>query len=100
MLMYSEIYNLLGPEKFTALVSLLDGKQLKLPTKKSFKDTLMVALCYYFRNIEKKSWDEVKQILGCQDLNTIKIGIKIGKLEEQLAEMMQRAIDRGNYCNE
>ena len=32
-LIYTEIYNLLGLEKFSELVSLIDGRTLHLPTK-------------------------------------------------------------------
>ena len=40
LLCFTEMYNLLGLEKFTALVSLVDGKTITFPTKEEFKDFL------------------------------------------------------------
>lgn len=92
LLLYAEIFNLLGPDKFTALVNILDGKAIKFPTKEKFRDTTLLAVCYYFKVIEKKSWDEIKIILGKPDLNTIKLGIRINQFHEQLDDMMNKII--------
>lgn len=93
LLLYSEIFNLLGPDKFTALVNILDGKSLKFPSKEKFKDITLLAVCYYYKNVERKSWDEIKDILGKPDLNTIKLGIRINQLHSQLSEMMDKIIN-------
>lgn len=90
MLIYTEVYNLLGPDKFTSLVHLLDGKTLRLPKKEKLKDSVLLSLCYYYRTIEKKSWDQIKDILGMQDLNTVKMGIHISQLDAFLDKMISR----------
>ena len=54
LLVYTEIFNLLGLEKFTELISLLDGKTVTFPTKDEFKDSINTVLAYYYRNIKKK----------------------------------------------
>ncbi len=100
MLLYSEIFNLLGPDKFTALINILDGKSLKMPSKEKFKDVTLVAVCYYYKMVERKSWDEIKTILGKPDLNTIKIGIRINQLHSQLSEMMDKIIEEKADKNE
>lgn len=76
MLIYTEIYKLLGVEKFTQLISLVNGETLNFPTKEEFKDTLVTVLCYYYRNIENKSWKEIKSLIGDPNLNTVKYGIR------------------------
>jgi hypothetical protein len=76
LLVYAEIYNLLGPEKFVELVQLVDGRPLELPSKDEFKDTLTTVLCYYYKNVEQKSWEDIKSLVGEPDLNTIKFGIR------------------------
>lgn len=90
LLIYTEIYNLLGPDKFTSLVRLLDGRTLRLPKKDKLKDSVLLSLCYYYKNIEKKSWEQIKDILGIQDLNTIKMGIHISQLDSFLDKMINR----------
>ena len=48
LLVYTEIFNLLGLEKFTELISLLDGKTVTFPTKDEFKDSINTVLAYYY----------------------------------------------------
>ena len=91
-LVYTEVYNLLGLEKFSELVTLLDGKKLALPTKDDLKDTVTMVLCYYYRNIELKNWDDIKSILGIPDINTIKQGIRSSQFEAYLKEMISKRL--------
>ena len=91
-LVYTEVYNLLGLEKFSELVTLLDGKELALPTKDDLKDTVIMVLCYYYRNIEHKNWDDIKSILGIPDINTIKQGIRSSQFEAYLKEMISKRL--------
>lgn len=91
-LVYTEVYNLLGLEKFSELVTLLDGKALALPTKDDLKDTVTMVLCYYYRNIEHKNWDDIKSILGIPDINTIKQGIRSSQFEAYLKEMISKRL--------
>lgn len=91
-LVYTEIYNLLGLEKFTELVSLMDGKTITFPTKEEFKDIIITVLCYYYRNIENKDWSEVKTLLGIKDINTIKQGIHANQFETYLNELINKRL--------
>lgn len=91
-LVYTEIYNLLGLEKFTELISLIDGKTITFPTKEEFKDIIITVLCYYYRNIENKDWSEVKTLLGIKDINTIKQGIHANQFETYLNELINKRL--------
>ena len=92
MMVYTEIYNLLGLEKFTDLVSLLDGKTVKFPTKEEFKDTVLTVLCYYYRNVLNLEWNDIKEKLGLPDLNTIRQGIRSSQYEAYLKELINKRI--------
>ena len=91
-LVYTEIYNLLGLEKFTDLISLLDGKTVKLPTKEEFKDSVLTVLCYYYRNVLNLEWSEIKEKLGLPDINTIRQGIRSSQYEAFLKELINKRI--------
>ena len=91
-LVYTEIYNLLGLEKFTDLISLLDGRTVKFPTKEEFKDTVITVLCYYYRNVLNLEWDEIKEKLGIPDINTIRPGIRSSQYEAFLKELINKRI--------
>ena len=91
-LVYTEIYNLLGLEKFTDLISLLDGKTVKFPTKEEFKDTVLTVLCYYYRNVLNLEWNDIKEKLGLPDINTIRQGIRSSQYEAFLKELINKRI--------
>jgi len=91
-LVYTEMYNLLGLEKFTDLISLLDGRTVKFPTKEEFKDTVITVLCYYYRNVLNMEWDDIKDKLGIPDINTIRQGIRSSQYEAFLKELINKRI--------
>lgn len=92
MLIYTEIYNLLGIEKFTELVSLVDGKTISLPSRDEFKDTVITVLCYYYRNVLGLEWSEIKEKLGMPDINTIKQGIRSSQYESYIKEIIEKRL--------
>lgn len=89
-LVFTEIYNLLGLDKFTDLLSLIDGRTITFPTKEEFKESLMIVLTYYYRTVEGKDWEEIKDLLGLQDVNTVRLGIQAGQYEKFLQKMIKR----------
>jgi hypothetical protein len=85
-----EVYDLLGLDRFIDLISLLSGRTLTFPKKEDFKDTLTLAICYYYKNIEGKSWNEIKDLLGDEELPTIKYGIRMQQLQSFLGYIGDR----------
>ena len=94
LLYFTEMYNLLGLEKFTALVSLIDGKTITFPTKEEFKEAIILVLCYYYHIMEGRNWKEVKSILGMPDVNFIKYGIKLNKMKDFITDLIKRRFRR------
>lgn len=91
-LIYAEIYKLLGVDKFTELISLIDGRSVLFPSKEEFSDTVTTVLCYYYRNVENKEWDEIRDLLGEPDLNNIKYGIRAASFGKFIDKMIGRAL--------
>ena len=94
LLCFPEMYTLLGLEKFTALVSLVDGKTITFPTKEEFKEAIILVLCYYYHIMEGRNWKEVKGILGMPDVNFIKYGIKLNKMKDFITDLIKRRFRR------
>lgn len=90
LLIYTEIYNLLGLDKFTELLSLIDGRTIGFPDKEEFKEVVLTVLCYYYRNVQRKDWSEIKSLLGLPELNTIRYGIKASQLEAYIKEFINK----------
>ena len=91
-LIYTEIYNLLGLEKFSELVSLVDGRALRVPTKEELRDTVITVLCYYYRNVKKMEWVDIKEKLGIQDINAVRQGIRSSQFESYLKELVEKRL--------
>ena len=91
-LIYTEVYNLLGLEKFSELVSLIDGRTLPLPTKEELRDTVITVLCYYYRNVKKMEWVDIKEKLGIQDINAVRQGIRSSQFESYLKELVEKRL--------
>lgn len=71
-----ELYRILGPEKFSQVIMLFDGRQVKLPSSEEFKDCLTLSLIYYYHEIKQLPWSSIKEKFPF-DISTISYGIKI-----------------------
>ena len=94
LLVLVDVYNYLGPEKFMGTLNILEGKSLNFPKKESFIETIQIAICYYFRKIKNKTWEETKQLLNDEDLEAIKLGIKVRQLQTFIDKMSEMAANR------
>ena len=92
-LVFSELYNLLGLESFTEVIQLLSGRTITFPTQESFKETILMVLCYYYRYVCGKSWEEVKSLVMEPDLQTAKFGIWCKQFDTFLKEMTQKHLN-------
>ena len=92
LLVFAEIYKLLGVENFTTLIGLIEGRTLTFPSSEEFKELLITVLCYYYKEVENKEWDEIKSIIGDPDLNSIKHGIRASALGNFL-DQLTRGLD-------
>ena len=90
LVVFAEVYKSLGVEKFTTLINLIDGRTLEFPTKEEFKELLITVLCYYYKEVENKDWDDIKSIIGDPDLNSIKHGIRASALGNFLDQLVSK----------
>lgn len=77
-----EIYNIVGMRDFIKIVTLLKNKKVTFPSEEDLKDSILTVLCYYYKEMEHKSWKEITKILNIPNLNTIKYGIRLRQLSE------------------
>jgi hypothetical protein len=82
-----EVYNLLGAEQFAELVELINGRKIVFPEPEGFKETVEIALSYYFKYIQNRSWDEIKILLQNSEVSSIKYGINCNKLSQFINEL-------------
>src|SRR5574344_1157221 len=103
MMKLVEVYNYLGIEEFVDIIDIMNGQTVEFPSIEEFKDTIRIAICYYYKYMKNQSWDEIKTILDDQDCSSIKYGINCSKLNRfitELADYQKRSEERrvGKEC--
>lgn len=82
LLVLRELFDYLGIEKFMGVMNILAGKTVKFPQKDSFKETIQIALCWYYKKVKNYDWDTIKVLLKDDELSSVKFGIKIQNLQK------------------
>jgi hypothetical protein len=76
-----ELFSTFGSVQFAKIISIAKGKTVSFPTEEEFQDAIVTVLCYYYKEMEFMSWDEIKDKLNMPKLNTIKYGIRVRQLK-------------------
>src|ERR1035437_8590928 len=76
-----ELYTELGAINFAKMISIIKGSTVSFPSEDDYQDSIITTLCYFYKELEFKSWEEVKSLLNIKDLNTIKYGIRVRQLK-------------------
>ena len=87
-----ELYRLMGMENFVKVISLFDGRTVKLPSADEFKEDLILSLIYYYREIKQLSWEQVKEKLPFE-ISGIRYGIKIKNLNNYIRQKMEELMN-------
>lgn len=95
----SSLYNEIGLEKFTRLLGIIGGKSIDLPSQEELKDSFLSALCFYYKELKQKSWPEVHKLLPFNDVNSIKYGKAISKLEKEIIEKIKNNFEEIEKLN-
>jgi len=76
-----ELFSTFGSIQFAKIISIAKGKTIVFPTEEEFQDSIVTTLCYYYKEMESFTWDEIKNKLNMPRLNTIKYGIRVRQLK-------------------
>jgi len=87
-----DIYNFFeDKDQFVKFISLVDGRSLKLPTKKAIEEALLTAVFYYEKKIHGKTWKEIQESLDFE-VSPIKYGIKVQNLNNWVVQKLQEIL--------
>ena len=93
---FIELFNELGSIEFSKVISIIKGKTLFFPTEEEYQDSIITALCYYYKEVEGMDWKQIKERVDIKDLNNIKFGIRVQQLKGFIDEQIFRSIKRMN----
>jgi len=74
-----ELYRMVDEETFIKIMNLFGGRSITFPSVRKLQDTLLLALIYYYREIQKMSWSDIQKEFPF-DISHISYGIKIKNL--------------------
>lgn len=87
-------YKLLGLEKFTQLIHLYNGRAVRFPSSVEMKETIILAFCYYYREIKQLTWEEVQAQLPF-DISAISYSSKIKSLSSFIKTQIRKIFEEG-----
>jgi hypothetical protein len=86
-----DVYKLLGIENFVKLIHLLDGRTIRLPTSSELQESILLALCFYYREVEGLDWDEVHDKIPFQ-FSSISMSYKLKSLNASLRSELKNIL--------
>jgi hypothetical protein len=89
-----DVYKLLGIENFVKLIHLLDGRTVRLPTSAELQESILLALCFYYRE-SGLEWDEIHSMIPFK-FSSISMSYKLKSLNAALRNELKE-IFRGGF---
>jgi hypothetical protein len=78
-----DAYKLLGVENFVRMIHLFDGRTVRFPTSTELKDAIILSLCFYYKEVEGLSWEEVHDRIPFK-FSSLTVSYKIKSLNAAL----------------
>lgn len=90
-----ELYRILEFKDFVNVVALVDGREIRIPSKQQIEDILITALVYYEKELNGKSWKEIKREYPELPINSMKISYKIRNLNDFIRQRLTEVLRNG-----
>lgn len=95
MLILIELFNMVGLDNFINIIDLIDGRPVKFPTREDFKDTIEIAICYYYKNFQNYDWSKINGLLE-DKIKTKKMSGNIRQLDKFMKERIEYLKGKAN----
>ncbi len=81
------MYDQLGVENFARLINAFNGRTVTFFTRAEFDEAMIVAICYYLKEIEGLEWKEIQDLVPFE-VSSISIGVKIKSLNKSMQSIL------------
>lgn len=85
------LYNLLPMQDFVRVVNLFDGRLVRFFSRKDVQDALLLALCFYYREVEGLDWKEIAQKIPFP-ISSTSYSSRVRKLSAAMREQMMKTL--------
>jgi len=83
----TRLYNLIDLKSFVKIITLFDGKNISIPKKSDFREVIILALCYYYKEIKQMNWNDIKKQFTFE-ISPIKYGLRIKSINKYLKKQL------------
>lgn len=88
-----DLYNLVGMDEFVSIISLFEKRTVVFPSKNEIKESILLALIFYYREVKGLSWVEIKEIVPF-DFSSISYSSKLKGLNKYLVEKLREIFSK------
>lgn len=79
-----------GVDNYIKSLYLFEGRTITFPKVDQFLDSIVLAICYYYRTILNKSWDEIQNDFPSYNIQKLSMALRIHGLDEFIKQKIQQ----------
>ena len=88
-----DLYKNVDIDTFLKITNLFSGRTVQFIETNKLRETLILAMCYYLREVEGiRDWDKVQSFFGSYKIDRLSIALKIHNMDEWLKQKIHEQL--------
>jgi len=89
-----DLFKVLGQDydMFSKIVTLFSDRTIHFPNKEELDEQLLIAVCFYYKEVRNYSWSAIKEILPVE-ISSVSYSAKIRSVNKFLREEMSKLFE-------
>lgn len=79
-------------EMFTTIIETFSDLSLRFPDSKEFKDSIILAIVYYYREVQKLPWEQVQKELPYEKDLPLRFGKKVVNVNNDIKRYLDKLL--------
>jgi hypothetical protein len=88
--MYNIVHNI---EIFSDIMNAFSGMTVTFPNREDFKETILLGLSYYYKEMKGMNWDQIKKEMPFDNILPIKAERALLKLEKSIKSSIEELMN-------
>lgn len=90
-----KLYKIIGDmDKFTEILKEFSNEDIRLPDINDFKEALILALVYYYKNVQGFSWEEIQSLLKYEKDIPIRYGKRVASIDRTIQKQLNEILNK------
>lgn len=88
-----DLFNTVDMDTFLRVVHLFEGRTVRFSDSKVLQDNLILAICYYLREVEGiRDWERIESFFGNFKIDRLSLALKIHNMDEWLKQKISEQV--------